>query len=284
MALLVVGLPAGKKALFLAEAKKRDLSAELLLIKRHNDHYFLIPPQGQSTIALKRFIDNNPEPGSTILMLPYAEQPHEMMPMLEDFVKYGGGIVLRPTPAQDGWPSSLVENPQGNDVEGQLYDALLTLLGWEKLPEKPPLPSARFRTSEKGLKDYQILGNALEICDEVAEVRHAFLKRSAEALEDLCRKKGQVGMTLDAFFAKKRAPLAQTGGIKTSVCLMKGIKLIHQSDSNIHLKEGDHTTPQSAARVYFQSLSRNDQYRLYLLYAGPHPEREISCNVAWDHG
>lgn len=283
MALLVIGLPIRKKTLFLAAAKKRGLDTELLLIKRHNDRHLLIPPQGQSVVALKRFIDTHPMPGATIVVVPYAERAHEMEQMLQDFVEYADGIVHRPVPEHDGWPKSLIDNPDNADVEDELYQALLKLLGWEE-PINKSVPSDRFRKSKEDCDDYEILGNALDRCDEVAEVRHAFLKRSAEALEDLCRKKGQVGMSLDAFFTKKRAPLAQTGGMQTSVCLMKGTRLLHQSDSNMHLKEGENTTPQAAARVYFQHLTFKDKYRMYLMYAGPHPdEKHISCDVAWDH-
>ena len=124
-------------------------------------------------------------------------------------------------------------------------------------------------------------------CDDIHHTRHRFLKTSAELLEKFCKKRGAVQMGLASYFGDRGVDLATTGGVKTTIYLMKSDRIIEKRSSNMHLKEGDATAPIACPRIYFQHLDRDQQFRLFLLYVGPHPPKDliqITRNVQWEHG
>src|SRR3546814_14735307 len=112
------------------------------------------------------------------------------------------------------------------------------------------------------LKDYVIFDAALDRCDEVHVSRHGFLKQSSTLLEQFCRKKGRLNQTLSSLFQAQNITLAQSGGMQTTIRLVKNGRQLGQAlTSNLHVKDGDGTTPHAAPRIYFQHLDKDDQFR-----------------------
>lgn len=280
MAIFVVGLPSSLRGIFIADCRRRGQLCEFSLIVKKQYRYVFNPPNGQSVADLERFSDEVPNwADMTVVVLPYVDPSHKMQETLQVLSEEGANVI-RPIAGSGDWPLQLMGQDPGDDFTDEAYKALKALLGWEAMAVAPAF---RFTRSAEKLEDYEILGNALEQCDEIHHSRHRFLKASAEALEKICKKKGLVQMSLEAFFSEKGLNLAQSGGINTFVCLMSGARQIHKYSSSMHLKEGDGTTAVAAPRIYFQQINRGDQYRLYLLYVGPHPSHDVSCNVDWKY-
>ncbi|KRG85320.1 hypothetical protein ABB34_08080 [Stenotrophomonas daejeonensis] len=263
---------------FLAEAGRRQEEAGLCLVVKSNYRYIFNPPSEQAIGDLERFADVHDWTSLTVVALPYVGWPEGMNDVLE-LLAANGAQVIRPQLGQGDWPPRLVGQRAEDDFTNDVRLALFQELGWQVTAS----PAERFRRSAEKLADYIIVGAALDRCDEVHTSRHPFLKRSAEMLDKFCRKKGRLGMTLEDYCRDKRIGVAHSGGISTCIRLMKGVKQLERFDSNLHLKEGDGTSETAAARIYFQHLDRNEQFRLFLLYAGPHPSADIDQKVDWLH-
>lgn len=283
MAIFVVGLPSNLRARFVAEAARHGERPGISLVVKQQYRYEFTPPSGQCVADLTNFAMEQDWRNLTVVVLPYVALPPQMKPELQALAEEGVTVV-RPIRGENGWPLRLVSQEEEDDFTGEVYRALIDLLGWGAAP---PSPAERFLKSARRLVDYEILGNALRTCDEVHHSRHRFLKTSAELLEKFCKKRGAIDMPMAAYFQDRGIDLAISGGIETTICLVKGGRLVHKQVSNDHLKEGDGTTPIASPRIYFQRLDRHDQFRLYLLYVGPHPAKDVerlSRDVHWEHG
>src|SRR3546814_172503 len=108
--------------------------------------------------------------------------------------------------------------------------------------------------------------------------------QSSTLLEQFCRKKGRLNQTLSSLFQAKNITLAQSGGMQTTIRLVKNGRQLGQAlTSNLHVKDGDGTTPHAAPRIYFQHLDKDEQFRLFLLYVGPHSDHVIDKDYEWTH-
>src|SRR3546814_19943505 len=68
---------------------------------------------------------------------------------------------------------------------------------------------------------FRSFDDALDRCDEVHVSRHGFLKQSSTLLEQFCRKKGRLNQTLSSLFQAQNITLAQSGGMQTTIRLVK---------------------------------------------------------------
>src|SRR3546814_4806231 len=92
----------------------------------------------------------------------------------------------------------------------------------------------------------------------------------------LFRSKCRLNQTLSSLFQAQNITLAQSGGMQTTIRLVKNGRQLGQAlTSNLHVKDGDGTTPHAAPRIYFQHLDKDEQFRLFLLYVGPHSDHVI---------
>lgn len=279
MAIFVVGLPSHIRARLVAEAARNGVHVGLCLtVKSSRGGYEFHPPNGQAVSDLEAFGDNIEWSSMTIVVLPYVALTAEMEEAVRLYAQ-DGARVIRPTAGHGDWPTSLRGTDGDDDRLNSVYQEICRELGWTGLASL----AQRFESAAKRCSDYVLVGDALERCDEIDPSRHSFVKTSADLLEKFCKKKGRIEMTLEAFFRQKNIELAQSGGINTCIRLMKGAKQIARCDSNLHLKQGDATREAAAARIYFQHLDRSDQFRLFLLYVGPHPSKDIDRMVAWHH-
>lgn len=283
MAIFVIGLPSNLRARFVAEAARQGQRPELSLVVKQQYRYEFSPPNGQCVADLNNFAMQESWPDLTVVVLPYVALPPEMKPELQVLADEGVRII-RPVRGENGWPLRLMSQEADDDFTGEVYTALVEQLGWATSTASP---AEKFRRSAQKYSDYQILGDALDKCDDVHLTRHRFLKTSAELLEKFCRKRGAINMGLAAYFDERGVGFATTGGVKTTIYLMRSNRVIDKTVSNMHLKDGDATTPIACPRIYFQHLDRDQQFRLYLIYVGPHPPKDliqINRDVQWEHG
>jgi len=282
MAIFVVGLPSNLRARFVAEAARHGERPEISLVVKQQYRYEFNPPNGQCVADLTNFAMGQEWRDLIIVVLPYVALPPEMKPELQVLMDEGAKVI-RPIRGENGWPLRLMSQEADDDFTGEVYKALVDQLGWGAAPASA---AEKFRKSAQKLGDYQILGDALDRCDDVHHTRHRFLKTSAELLEKFCKKRGAINMGMAAYFEERGVDFAMTGGVKTTIFLMKGDRQVHKQVSNMHLKEGDGTTPIASPRIYFQHLDKHQQFRLYLLYVGPHPSKdvtELNRDVQWEH-
>ena len=87
------------------------------------------------------------------------------------------------------------------------------------------------------------------------------------------------GVGLDEFFKTRNLHFAKTGCIQTKLEISVNSKVIRDEVHHIHLKSGDRTSPQEAARIYFQMLAHEQLLWIFLLYVGPHPEINITRKI-----
>src|SRR3546814_2988913 len=64
--------------------------------------------------------------------------------------------------------------------------------------------------------------------------------QSSTLLEQFCRKKGRLNQTLSSLFQAQNITLAQSGGMQTTIRLVKNGRQLGQAlTSNLHVKDGD---------------------------------------------
>jgi len=77
------------------------------------------------------------------------------------------------------------------------------------------------------------------------------------------------------FFREKGLEHGQTGGISVTFEVLLGTKSVHNENTKTHLKQGDKTSPEGAARLCYQVFTHERCTYVAILYAGPHPERDL---------
>ncbi|KVC62810.1 hypothetical protein WI73_24595 [Burkholderia ubonensis] len=205
-----------------------------------------------------------------VIVLPYAKLPKDLNEEL-DTLKDFGGTVYRVREGLDGW---LHYRPRTSPDQAFL-DSIFQKLTGILCPDNDAAPSAYFQALAGRNRQIIIPEGSLDECDDVAPLRHKFLKRVADALEQYVTNGGSGGR-IDAFFGRVGIEHAQTGGINASLRIYRGALCVHQQTTNTHLKQGDNTTRISAARVYYQSFSIGGVLYVAVLYAGPHPDADVS--------
>jgi len=280
MTVFVIGLPSQLRQRFLAVAQRHEVEPGFALtgIDKRGQLVF-IPFEGQASADLEAFSDSCNWDQLQVVVLPYVPIGSKLQECL-DVLHVNGAQLMEPAAGAGGWPTAGVQQAQSVNFNDDLFDALCAALGWSH--EVPP--SDHFLKAARRLKDYVIFGDALDRCDEVDNSRHSFLKQSSALLEHFCRKKGRLNQTLASFFEAKSITLAQSGGLQTTIRLVRdGRQLGGPLISNLHLKDGDATTPQAAPRIYFQHMEKDDQFRFFLLYVGPHSDHVIDKSYEWVH-
>ncbi len=149
-------------------------------------------------------------------------------------------------------------------------------------PPPPSLPSVSFHKA--ALEPRLIFGvRALDRADDLAPLRYAFVARAADALVQLARK-GTSNSPLEDFFAERSLTYAINGNISVTANIHSG-SATRQVTTERHLKQGDSTTAESAARIYFHCDRLPDGGHLVLvLYCGPHPNQSFTVHVRIPNG
>lgn len=280
MAVFVIGLPNALRQRFEAVARRHNVDLGLAVIATDKrGRLVFVPFEGQACADLEAFSQGCNWDHLKVVVLPYVPIGAQLQESLE-VLHENGAQLIAPAAGIDGWPVMGAPHVSGGAFNDELFDALCAALSWN--PEIPP--SEYFLKAARRLRDYVIFDNALDRCDEVHVSRHGFLKQSSTLLEQFCRKKGRLDQTLASFFQVHNIELAQSGGMQTTIRLIKNGRQLGQAlTSNLHVKDGDGTTPQAAPRIYFQHLDKDEQFRLFLLYAGPHSDHVIDKDYEWVH-
>jgi hypothetical protein len=232
----------------------------------------LLPIENDAIHALQAYLDKLESYAEAhVVVFPYAPIPVDLEQELAALTAVGG-TVIRGNNGQDGWPALSAKTRPDTGVINAAYKRLwVGMPTVEPTPE--PAPSEYFRQVADANPHILFAPGVLTACDQVAAHRWEFLKRAIDALVDFATDGS--GGRIDAFFREKGLDHAQTGGISATLEVMSGTNTIHKGTTNTHLKQGDKTTPEGAARLYYQVFFYTEYTYVAVLYAGPHPDRDV---------
>jgi hypothetical protein len=143
-------------------------------------------------------------------------------------------------------------------------------------------PSKAFFDAASREPTLLIAPNALDSADELAELRWKFTQRSADFLAKYAAAADQAGAPQD-WKAKHGVDFAPNGGVSFKyTCHCNCDSARHQGRTEWHLKEGDRTARESAARIYFVRVNCTTGARVAVLFVGPHPtEKEHTISFTF---
>jgi hypothetical protein len=130
-------------------------------------------------------------------------------------------------------------------------------------------PSDAFRAAAERAPWLVIHPDALQLADELAEHRWQFATLGANLLADYA-----LGKSLGPFRDLKRnhgIDFAANGRVAYGYEVVSGSE-VQKGRTEWHLKEGDRTSRESAARIYFARVEFGSGVRVIVFYVGPHPE------------
>lgn len=269
----VIGLPTQLRPRLEGVARREGVPLSYALAGLGRLGTFMLVPSPEDAIHLLRTYYDQFETGyddALVVVLPYApttSQIENELVVLEEL----GAEVVRISAGEDGWPTLAKKSRPDSKFFDDLFHALVA----EIFGAEEELLSEFFESLAARDARILIAKGALDSCDQVADHRIDFFKSAAEAFNTLLERNGHVGR-LDAFFRERGIEHAQSGGITTTLKVSKDGAVLYSKSSNMHLKQGDATTPQSAARLYFHQLFIEDVCHIAILYAGPHPDSDIS--------
>lgn len=234
----------------------------------------LLPIENDAVHALRAYLDKLQDyKEAHVIVLPYAPIPENLEEELEALADCGATVITGAN-GQDGWPALALKKRPETAIINAAYKRL-----WLAMPGVPTreqvAPSEYFNQIVDGNPQILLADEVLQTCDLVAQHRYDFMRQSADALVEFAAE-GSAGR-IDAFFREKGLDHAQTGGIDTTLEVFEGDLCIYKSTTNTHLKQGDKTTPEGAARLYYHTFVHKKKTYVAIIYAGPHPDR----NVRW---
>jgi len=129
-------------------------------------------------------------------------------------------------------------------------------------------PSAAFLAAAKRSAGLVLHPDALRTADELVPHRWEFATRSADLLARYAD--GESLGALRDWKSNHGVDFATAGRVSYKYRAMCG-DLVRNDRTEWHLKEGDNTTRESAARIYFARLECPSGARVVVFYVGPHP-------------
>lgn len=118
-------------------------------------------------------------------------------------------------------------------------------------------------------KDLVAADGALKHADEITKHRWRFANRSAALLARYA--KGEDLGPLRNWKESRGVDFAANGRIRYEYVVISNGETVEGS-TEWHLKEGDNTTRESAARIYFERVEVGGEVKVLVFYVGPHPE------------
>ncbi|HBO9019088.1 hypothetical protein [Pseudomonas aeruginosa] len=276
----IIGLPNLLRRRVESSLENRGISPSIILADIDRvGRLKLLPDPSQAADRLRDYCESQ-EGGydcAEVYILPYTPIPDDLdgeLDALEDM----GAQVIAFQMEQNGWPYLHAAKPKLNQgfLDG-VFDALFkAIVGAENEVEEDPLPSVYVQQACERTPNFIVVGNAINRCDSIAESRRIWVKQAIDAFLEIIALRGNTGGTLNSFFGARQLYFARTGGISVKLDVMIGGQQVHTVTTSEHLKKGDHTTPQAAVRIYYHLATLNDEFYVFLLYLGPHPEMDIS--------
>ena len=227
----------------------------------------LLPHPNEAIHSLDAYFrrESNPK----VIVLPYAPVPTEVMEEVETLVELGMGISTVIESGDPHWPAM----KKGRYFDGDFLQQLFTAIEQQLFEPEEVLPAEYLMQLAERCPRLIIPDGSLAFCNDVASHRYSFIKQTGDALHRLCEENGSVGPLFE-FFESRGLDYARTGGMTGSLEVFSQGMLVLNQESNDHVKQGDKTTPQAAARVYFQTFDHAGKYYVAILYAGPHPDQQ----------
>jgi hypothetical protein len=270
---LVIGLLKSMRQRFNVDCARLGVDARIVLADMGNkgQSYTLIPYPGEAVNALRDYADLLGDFGDAfVIVMPYAEVPDELDGELGVLVD-SGATVVRAVSGEDGWPTIQKKKKADPALLEQIRQRL-----WREIPgaqadaQEPTLPSEYFRQVCDANPQVIIVEQVYDTCDLVDPIRREFLNRAIEALAAFARD-GSDGR-IDAFFRQRQLLHAQNGPNESTLELRFGEVVVLSETVQAHLKQGDATTPQGAARLFYHHTIVAGIRYVIVTYAGPHPE------------
>ncbi|MGS1126775.1 hypothetical protein ACVCL3_07250 [Rhodanobacter sp. UC4437_H4] len=129
-------------------------------------------------------------------------------------------------------------------------------------------PTAAFRACVAQCDHLVLAAGALTRADETDRLRWPFIQRAANILTR--KAQGEDLGPMREWKARHGVDYAAHSKVG-----FKGGPAQQKKTSSWHLKDGDHTTAEAAARVYFDCLERHGQSIVVVFYVGPHPPDKV---------
>lgn len=280
--ILVIGLPKGASHLVDSFAKGAGLLVDRVYALPGKEGTLILLPRPEHCLpAIRRYLDASGQgaadyAGSHIVVLPYASVPQECLDEL-DVLSTMGAKVDFPDPATDAsWPKLSRRKRPDHDFHVALAKRLQQHLS-SLVPAQSEAPSDFIRQLARESGVLLIADGALDSCDMAAPHRHDFIRKAVTAMTDAVLN-GLHGR-FDAHCSDRGLQHAQSGGSIFSVSILDCDATVNEYVSQTHLKQGDKTTREAAARVYYTFVDHKDERYVALLYAGPHPDGNHTCRV-----
>lgn len=147
------------------------------------------------------------------------------------------------------------------------------LRDWLVPPDRPILvhkrPSEAFLDVAAQSPNLILHPDALKFADELAEHRWSFANNAAVLLGRYAQG-DDVGPTQD--WTARHGAAHATGGKVSFSCEVSTPDETRRGSSDRHLKAGDNTTRESAARIYFDRVGMAQDSYVIVFYVGPHPD------------
>jgi hypothetical protein len=146
------------------------------------------------------------------------------------------------------------------------------LMAWLRPPETVEesfdKPSTAMVAASASAEHLVIADGALEHADKVAQHRWRFASRSADILARYAG--GESLGPLRNWKEQHGVEFATNGRVRYEYRVISKGKEVKGS-TEWHLKEGDNTTRESAARIYFARVEVGGDEKVLVFYVGPHP-------------
>ncbi|MFM0275782.1 hypothetical protein PQR37_30235 [Paraburkholderia nemoris] len=274
-AVLVIGLLKSMTQGFKAECARKGVEPLIVPAEYGNNGWALIPHPGSAVQAVQAYAEKTDDwRDLLVIVMPYAEVPPELDGELGALIG-DGAKVIRAVNGQGGWPHvqkrKRADAPTIEQIRQRLWDEIP--IG-EAQPEDEVLPSEYFRQVCDANSRVIVAEAVYELCDLVEPLRRDFLKRAIEALTEFARE-GSDG-PIEAFFRARQLTHAQTGHNRSTLKLFFRGKEVLNETAETHLSQGNATTPQGAARLYYHHTLIEEERWVVITWAGPHPEGHFS--------
>jgi len=270
----VIGLPLKLSDRFKVAAQRANTSLNLVFSAVGMTGFLgLIPHEDQAIHELQAYLNGLDDYANAyVIVLPYTTIPHNLKDELHVLRNDFEGTVLEPKAGVDNWPIATT-----GEIDSAFFDQLLRALLGSYFPNGIPeeaLPSACFRNLAERDSRVIVPAGSLEFCDQVAKHRYKFMRNAVGAIETFLTE-GADGR-IDAFFEKLGLKHAQSGGIVASLQVFREETCVHDGSTQTHLKQGDKTSKNAAARIYYYLFDIESKSYIGVLYAGPHPDSNVS--------
>lgn len=270
----IIGLP--RAVQLRLEAKFLDrhrLSTARMEIHNKRNVPSLVPFPTEAVIGLQEAFSRIEDPADLlVVVLPYAPVPDQLADELAALVDLGVAV-HQPTPGQGRWPVYSRRMRMDQAFLDGLYFALVELTSVDNFQ----CPSERFIAATHRTARFVVAEGAITCVDEIAHHRFSFVERAVSALEEIAD--GCNIGSFDKFFTAKGLNFAASGGITVTLEVWRNGKRVASQPTNHHLKQGDGTTRVAAVRLYFDVIQDGDDRFVVVLYAGPHPDKDLTRRV-----